>query len=401
MSDKSCPIPETFQSMFWNILYLTLIFFLTFISRFIFSPLLPTISSDLNISYGQAGSIFLISSFGYFFGSVLSGFISSKIDHKGTLTLSLFGVSIALFACILVSSLTTIRIAMLVLGVAAGFNLPSITAIVTAIVSRPDWGKALSLQQMAPPSSLILGPLLSVIVLNWFSLSWRYLIGGLAVVVFLIALSLLKIAKVGAFPGDAPKVSLAKFILSQRSFWLLIVLFALGMGGQVGIYAMMPFYLVTDRGMEPEAANTLVGVAQISALFMTFVAGWITDKIGEKKAIGIFLLCSGVVTALLGYFSGPWLTVMVFLQPALIACYFPAGFSALSRIVQPDYRSLATSWVTPSAFVLGGGLLPTALGYMGEMYSFGTGISLTGILMIAGFPLAFFLKLIDKMEEGC
>ena len=399
MSDKSCPIPETFQSMFWSILYLTLIFFLTFISRFIFSPLLPTISDNLNISYAQAGSIFLVGSFGYFFGSVLSGFISSRLNHKGTLTLSLFAVSIALFACISITSLTTIRLAMLVLGAAAGFNLPSITAIVTAIVSRPDWGKALSVQQMAPPSSLILGPLLTVFVLQWFS--WRFLMGGLAVFVFLIALSLLIIARVGDFPGDAPKVSLARFILSQRSFWVLIILFALGMGGQLGVYSMMPLYLVKERGLDAESANTLVGLSQVSALFMTFASGWITDKIGEKKAIAIFLFCSGSITILLGVFSGLWLKVMVFLQPALIACYFPAGFSALSRIVQPDYRSLATSWVTPTAFVIGGGLMPALLGYMGEVYSFGAGISLTGILMIVGFPLAFLLKLIDKMEDGC
>ena len=399
MSDKSCPIPETFQSMFWSILYLTLVFFLTFISRFIFSPLLPVISSELNISTGQAGSIFLISSIGFFIGALSSGFISSRINHKGTLTLSIFSVSIALFICVSFTSLATIRLAMLVIGIAAGFNLPSITAIITAIVSRPDWGKALAVQQLAPPSSLILGPLLVVFILNWFP--WRVLMGGIAVFVFLIAVTLFKIAKVGDFPGDAPRVSLARFILSQRSFWILIVLFALGMGGQIGVYAMMPLYLVKERGMDAGAANTFVGTAQISALFMTFFAGWVTDKIGEKRAIGIFLLVSGIVTALLGVLSGPWLKVMVFLQPALIACYFPPGFAALSRIVQPDYRSLATSWVTPTALVLGGGLLPTALGYMGEAYSIGAGISLAGILIILGFPLAFFLKLIDKMEDGC
>ena len=401
MSDKSCPIPETFQSMFWSILYLTLVFFLTFISRFIFSPLLPTISNELNISTAQAGSIFLISSFGFFIGAIFSGYVSSRINHKGTLTLSIFAVSIALFICVTFTSLATIRLAMLVIGIAAGFNLPSITAIITAIVSRPDWGKALAVQQLAPPSSLILGPLLTVFVLQWFP--WRYLMGSIAIFVFLIALTLLVIAKVGDFPGDAPNVSLARFILSQRSFWILIVLFALGMGGQIGVYAMMPLYLVKERGMDAETANTLVGTAQISALFMTFFSGWITDKIGEKKAIGIFLLVSGIVTALLGLknLSDTWLKVMVFLQPALIACYFPPGFAALSRIVQPDYRSLATSWVTPTSLVLGGGLLPLALGYMGETYSIGAGITLAGILIIVGFPLAFFLKLIDKMEDGC
>ncbi len=398
MSDKSCPIPETFKSMFWSILYLTLIFFLTFISRFIFSPLLPTISADLGISTGQAGSIFLISSIGFMIGAVSSGFVSSRINHRGTLTLSIFCVAIALLVCVMMTSLATIRLAMLVIGIAAGFNLPSITAIITAIVSRPDWGKALAVQQLAPPMSLILGPLFVVFILHWFN--WRFLMGGIALFVLLMAITLL-ISRIGDFPGDAPKMKLARFILAQRSFWILIVLFALGIGGQLGVYTMMPLYLVKERGLNPETANTLVGTAQISALFMTFFSGWITDKFGEKKAIALFLFCSGVVTLFLGLFTGAWLKVMVFLQPALIACYFPPGFAALSRIVQPDYRSLATSWVTPAALVLGGGLLPTALGYMGEAYSIGTGITLAGALIIIGFPLAFFLKLIDKMEEGC
>jgi NNP family nitrate/nitrite transporter-like MFS transporter len=399
MTDKSCPIPETFQSMFWNILFLTLVFFLPFISRFIFAPLLPTISNELNISYSQAGSIFLVSSFGLFIGAFFSGFISSRIDHRGTLTVSLLGVSAALFTCVFMTSLMTIRIAMFVLGIAAGFNLPSITAVITAIVSRPDWGKALAVQQMAPPSSLILGPLLTVFFLSWFS--WRILMGSIAFFTLFIAILLFKVIRLGDFPGDAPRISLARDILSKRSFWIMIILFALGMGGQVGVYAMLPLYLVTERGMDSEAANTLIGISQISALFMTFFAGWIMDKIGEKRAIALFLSASGVITILLGLLSGIWLKIMVFLQPALITCYFPAGFSALSRIVQPDYRSLATSWVTPTAFILGGGLLPTALGYMGEVHSFGAGISLAGLIIALGFPLTFILDLIDRLEDGC
>ena len=128
---------------------------------------------------------------------------------------------------------------------------------------------------------------------------------------------------------------------------------------------MMPLYLISERGMLQESANMLIGLSQISALFMTFFAGWVTDKIGEKKAIFIFLLLSGGVTLLLGLASGLWLKVVVFLQPALIVCFFPAGFAALSRIVQPNLRSLATAWVTPSAIVLGGGLFPPVAGIHG------------------------------------
>jgi NNP family nitrate/nitrite transporter-like MFS transporter len=288
---------------------------------------------------------------------------------------------------------------MLTLGMAAGLHLPSNVATITAIVSRQDWGKALSIQQMAPPTALIIGPLLTVAVTAEYS--WRTPLGGIAAVTLIVAFILLKSVKFGSFPGNPPSIPLLGIIINQRSFWLMIILFAFGFGGQVGIYTMLPLYLVTEKGLHAELANTLIGVSQISALFMTFFAGWLTDKIGEKRAIFLFLFTSGLMIIFLGYLSGTWLKVIVFLQPALIVCFFPAGFAALARIVQPNLRSLATGWTVPTAFLIGGGLFPAVLGYMGQAYTFGLGISLAGCTIATGSVAAFFLNLLEKMDEGC
>ena len=399
MSDKECPVPEPFSGAIGSVLFLTLLFFLTFISRYIFAPLMPAMSSELGLSHSQAGSIFLFGSMGVFIGSVSAGFVSSRILHKGTIALSLIGGGCALLLCTMLTPLWALRGAVLILGFMAGMNLPSNVATITALVSRQDWGKALAVQQMAPPLSLILGPILTVFLLNWFT--WRAPLVVLAITGIAVALILIRFGKIGQFPGDAPDLSLARIILSGRSFWIMIILFALGMGGQVGIYAMMPLYLTAERGMPQASANILIGLSQVSALFMTFFAGWVTDRIGEKKAISVFLLASGMVTLLLGLASGLWLKIVVFLQPALIVCYFPAGFAALARIVQPNLRSLATAWVTPSAIVLGGGLFPLLLGYMGQTVTFASGIVLAGGIIMVGSGLPFFLNLVEKMDDGC
>ena len=399
MADKDCPVPEPFSGAIGSILFLTLLFFLTFISRFIFAPLMPAMSSELGLSHSQAGSIFLFGSMGVFIGSLSAGFVASRIQHKGTIALSLIGAACALLLFTLLTSLWALRGAVLMLGLMAGMNLPSNVATITALVSRQDWGKALAVQQMAPPLSLILGPMLTVFLLNWFS--WRAPMVVIAIAGIAAAVILIRFGTIGKFPGDAPDLSLARTILSGRSFWIMIILFALGMGGQVGIYAMMPLYLIAERGMPEASANMLIGLSQVSALFMTFFAGWVTDRIGEKRAIFIFLLASGLVTLLLGGVSGFWLKVVVFLQPALIVCYFPPGFAALARIVQPNLRSLATAWVTPCAIVLGGGLFPLLLGYMGQTMTFASGIVLAGGIIIVGSGLPFFLDLIEKMDDGC
>jgi NNP family nitrate/nitrite transporter-like MFS transporter len=134
---------------------------------------------------------------------------------------------------------------------------------------------------------------------------------------------------------------------------------------------------------------------------MTFFAGWVTDRIGEKRAIFIFLLTSGAAAILVGSLSGPWLTASVFVLPALIVCFFPPGFAALSRIVQPNMRSLAAALAPPVAFILGGGLIPSLLGYMGQAHTFGLGIVLAGCAILLGSFFALALRLLDKMEEGC
>ena len=138
MLEKECPVPESFRSMLGHILVLTLLFFIVFISRFIFAPLMPSIVKDLGLTHGQAGSIFLIGSIGTFLGSLFSRFVSSRINHRGNLIVSMFGVGLALLIGSFFASLCAIRIAMFMLGISAGLNLPSNLATITAMVSRED-----------------------------------------------------------------------------------------------------------------------------------------------------------------------------------------------------------------------------------------------------------------------
>ena len=61
--EKTCPIPVPFSGrVVGNVVFLTLLFFLPFLGRFIFSPLMPTISEDIAITSGQVGSVFLVGS---------------------------------------------------------------------------------------------------------------------------------------------------------------------------------------------------------------------------------------------------------------------------------------------------------------------------------------------------
>jgi NNP family nitrate/nitrite transporter-like MFS transporter len=389
-----------FRAVIGTVIMVTLLFFFTFVSRFVFSPLFPAISKDLGLRSGQAGALFLLGSVGVLLGAFAAGVVSARLTHRGTLLLSVLGMAVVLAATHFASSLWALRLVFIALGLFAGIQLPSSVATITATVKPDDWGMALSVQQMGPPLSLVVGPLIAAGLLTAFSWNTTLLwLAGLGVVLALIFL--FGFGGIGAFPGDPPSPKMVKPVLGTRSFWVMIFLFALGMGAQVGVYTMLPLYLTQERGMSSGHANTILGLANIAPLAVVFLSGWIVKRIGPRPTMALFLSLTGVMTILVGLLSGTGLVVCIFLMAALAVGFFAPAFASLSRIVQPNMRSLAAGFAPPIAFLLGGGLLPTGIGYLGQAASFSLGITITGAVILVGSAATLLLRLLTELEEGC
>ena len=395
-----CPMPEAFRDKIGITVFLAWLFFLGFVTRVMFAPLMPAIENDLGISHSQAGSLFLMMSIGYLMAPLCSGLISSRINHRGALKLSAWAIGITLLPFVFVKALWAIRLLLVVIGLAAGVHLPSAIATITAEVQKADWGKALSVHQCAPPLSFVLAPLMATLLLHWFS--WRYTLACWALLALGSAVVYSYRGRGGDFPGQLPGPENVKHIIAKPSFWIMVFLFAMAMGGNAGIYSMLPLFFVNERGYDLTLANTMIGLSQISGVVMVFLAGWVTDKIGQKPAMMITLLGTAVLTVLLGLVKGKALVVVLFLQPAVLSSFFPAAFGALSRIARPSMRSVTNALGPPLAFLIGGGLFPSVIGYMGEVYTFSMGIMAVGCLMAVGPALIFFLKLGQYDDQsGC
>lgn len=395
-----CPMSEPFRAKIGITLFLACLFYQGFIARIIFAPLMPAIETDMGLSHAQAGGLFLMISIGLLLAPLCSGLVSSKINHRGTLIVSAWGVGLILIPFAFVDSIWAIRGLLMVIGFAAGLHLPSAIATITAEVRKDDWGKALSVHQSAPPLSFVTAPLIAAYLLHFFS--WRVvLLIGAGVGICIAAAFSLK-GKGGDFPGQMLNAKNVKIILGKPSFYLMVLLFAMAMGGNAGILTMLPLFLVNEHGFNLTKANTLIGFSQVAGLLMVFVAGWITDRVGQKPAMTVVLLTAGIATILIGLLDGGWLMVVIFVQPVLINAFFPGAFAALSRIAPPHLRSVATALIPPIAFLIGGGILPTLIGYMGEIYTFAAGITIAGAFMLVGPVLVYFLKLGQYDDQtGC
>lgn len=374
-----------------SLLFLVLIFLINFIARIILSPLLPTIEEELAITHAQAGFFFFIISAGYLIGLLSSGFFASVTTHKVTIVVSSAGVGFALIAISLADSLASIRAGLIVLGLAAGLYIPSAIATITSVIRQEHWGRAIAVHELAPNLAFFTSPFLAELFLAWAT--WRAALAALGIAALLAGLAYFRYGRGGEFPGESPRSEALATLIRTPAFWLMLILFGLGVSSTIGVYAMLPLYLVNERRLDPSWANTVVAFSRFHGPFLGLIGGWVSDRLGPRRTLVISLSFTGAATLLLGVVSGWWTSVVVLVQPLLAVWFFPAGFAALALIAGPNARNLAVAFAVPFGFVTGAGAIPTFIGVMGDAGLFARGFMVTGALIGCGAVLALLLKL--------
>ena len=395
--DKKPPAREAFLIQLTPLLLLTSIFFVNFISRIILAPLMPRVKADLALSHAEAGSLFLLISLGYFTTLLASGFISSRLTHRKTIMFSGIAMGVALFITSFSTSLWGMRLGLVAMGMAAGPYMPSGLATLTTLFKYRHWGKALAIHELAPNLSFVLAPLVAEVVLYWFS--WRTVFMALGIAAFILATIFARFGRGGDFRGESFKYSSLRLIFANPAFWIMVILFSLGISSTLGVYTMLPLYLVTDHGMDRNWANTLIALSRIAGVGMALAGGWATDRFGPQRVLRNVFVLTGMLTVFIGLASPTWVAAAVFVQPIMAVCFFPAGFAALSMVSSASDRNLTVSLTIPIASLIGGGAAPALIGFVGDVHSFGWGIAMVGGVIMTGTIWSGFIKLRDQTWE--
>ncbi len=376
------------------ILLLAFLFLLNFLSRIIFSPLLPVIKSDLGLDYTDSGSFFLYISAGYFISILFSSFVSSYLNHKNTIFLSTLCSGIIIFFLGYIDSFSLLRSGLFTLGLAAGLYLPSGLTSITHMVPPAYLARGMAVHELAPNIAFVVAPLLVDLFLHW--LTWRETIQGLGVI--LVCVSLAYFFSRGGYTERGQKIDYndARELLLQPRFLLMVCLFSLAICSTLGIYAMLPLFLVSSHGMEVSYANNLLAISRVSSVFMPLLGGWLGDRFGNRIVVASVLLAGGILTVLLGWTYGYMLTLIAILQPMAAVCFFPSGFAVLTRLRSVDRGGLAISLCIPFAFLAGGGCMPTLIGAIGDHFSFHLAFFIVGMLMVFGGIIAFFCNFLEN-----
>lgn len=379
-----------FRSHLPALLLFTTIFFVNFLARIVLAPLLTSVEADLFLSHVESGSFFLLMSLGYFTTLLCSGFISSRLTHKQTVILSSTALGLALIYISFSTTLLSIRLGFIALGMGAGPYFPSGMASLTDMVEPRDWGKAIAIHELAPNLSFVLAPLISELVLVWFS--WRTVFMTLGLIAVLLGGIFTKFGQGGDFNGNPVRPAAFNNFITDPEFWIIVILFCLAISNNLGIYTMLPLFLVIAHGIQRSWANTLLSLSRIAAVGIALASGWAADSFGPKRVMQIVFLLSGLLTIFIGLAPSSWMAVAVFLQPLAAVCFFPAGLAVLSRTSSSAGRNLAVALAVPIAMLFGGGVVPTFIGLTGDFSSLALGIFVTGTMISIGAWVSGYVK---------
>jgi MFS transporter, NNP family, nitrate/nitrite transporter len=217
------------------------------------------------------------------------------------------------------SSLWVMCIGLFGLGLAAGLYIPSAVATITSLIEREHWGKAIAVHDLAPNLAFFASPFVAELFLRWSI--WRLALSFLGAVSLLLSLAYFRFGRGGEFAGDSPASSAFGALVRSTAFWIMAVLFGFGVSATIGVYAMLPRYLVSERRMDLNWANTLVALSRSYGPILGVLGGWVSDRLGAKRTILMSLTFTGITTLLLGLVSS-WIGIFVLLQPLLAVWFF-------------------------------------------------------------------------------
>lgn len=372
-----------------HVSFVAVVVFFSMYSRLLLSPLLIFVQADLAIGPTLATQLFFTSSVSYSTVMLFSGFVTFRLLHRRTIALAsaLLGLGMILMA--LAPTLLMMHIAVAVIGSGAGLYPPAGVAAVTALVRDEIRGKAVAIHEMGPNSAFVIAPLLvsAGILLG----HWRLVPALSGIIALSVAVLFDRYSIAGAFSGERPHLDNLRAILRKPEFWALTIFFTLAAASTLGIFSILPTFLVTTRGYPAPLVNTVVALSRVSGLGMVFLAGIIVDRIGVRRLVTYFTAVTAILTIGIGVLEGTAMLVAVFLQPVVIVAFFPAAVSAIADLGPPRVRNIAVSVMIPSVNLLAGGVFPSLMGYLTERGAVEAGFVGLGVVMIASLALARML----------
>jgi NNP family nitrate/nitrite transporter-like MFS transporter len=370
-------------ALFWGLWYLA------FSTRSLISPFLPIIQAEFALNHATAGGLLFFLAAGNTLALSLTGHLSLRVGYKRLITWSFVLSAAALIGLYSARSYPSFALFLFFFGIGGGFYLPCAVPILTATFERKHWGKVFSVHETAAGFSILSLPFL--VALSLGVMPWRSFFLVLAGV-FILLVSIFWVSGIDPEPRRKAGFGLST-LLPRFDFWALMVLWVASGIGVLGVYNIVPLYLVDEKGMAVETANRLLSLSRVGGFVGQIGLGFFMDRFKTRPILAVLSIASGISAIGLAAADSQWLlAVMLVLQGTFCVAFFPAGIVAISKLTRPEERALFTGVIMAVSGVVGLGIAPALLGAIADAFGFQIGLLLIGLGTLLVCPLVALLR---------
>jgi len=366
-----------------------------FVIRIGFSALLPSIMSELSLSYTRAGLLASAFFYAYVIMQIPSGLLGDRYGRRRILLLGLLGGALSAGLTGLAGSFAALFTARALTGAFQGSLFSNDRAII-ATVTPPDriglgQGVSFAGPGLGLTAGLVIGGLL-VEVLPWRTVMMLFGLGPIAAALLIARF----VPSPAPSPAQEPLGRRLGGLFANGPLWLLALASLCAIANQFILATWAPLFFqeagVTDVGR----AGIYAALQGIAASLGMIVGGFTHDRLARRGFESKTVIVAGLaalalsmlaMAAVIAQRSVPALAILLFLAAFFCWSIWGAVYTLLGRMVRAEDLGAAFGWSNSISF-LGAIVGPIATGWARDLTgSFSAGCLLAAVLAAAGVAL--------------
>lgn len=323
-------------------------------------------------------------------GGVLFGWLADRIGRRRALMLSILVYSAATAACGLVTSVTQLAAARIVVGLGMGGEWATGAALVAETWPDQHRGKALGLMQSAWAVGYAAAAGLNAAVLPLFG--WRavFFAGLLPALATLWIRRSVEESPLWRSGGRSERRAALSEVLTGRGArltWTLAAMNAATMFAWWGLFTWIPAFLARSADQGGAGLSLLRSTGWIVMMqvgmwlgYVTF--GFIADRAGRRRAYVAYLLVAAALVPFYATAREPWLLLLLGPLVAFFGTGYFSGFGAVTAEIFPTSVRATAQGLT---YNLGRGLsaaAPFTIGALASVYGLGAALTVTSLAFL-------------------
>ena len=328
--------------------------------------LAPQLAEEYLLSSGTVGTLFFLLALGFGLSLFFSQFLSATLSHRKVISLSAIGCGVLLLLVPWIDQVYGLGALLLFLGGFGGLFIPSAIAYLSHLFEKVRLGRAIGLFSSFQTLAMIMAP----IVGGFFAGRGLFYLLGLSLL-FLGLLFLL--FATSHEKGSYPSLDFFKEAIDSNVYRTIFVFNSLAIGLNIGIYLLAPSYFVGLHGISESYFYPILSTTRVIGLFTPILFGFLSDFLQFRLSITRVLFMTGACTCLIGFLRPEDALLLFCLQSPLAIALTTLVYIAISKVSPEGRRASLISLFASTSFLIGTGLIPQAIGILGDwnLYRFG------------------------------